>query len=131
MNKSGGKWRDITFRSDKNQSVVCVHSKEAREYARILENDPKVETYEVNVPLDMERYQYVNTIDIRKSYFEIAWTTDFVIHYVSGNFGIREIMVEAGLSKKAEIEKLEFSRRYWSSLRAVDWKIVIMEKKEV
>lgn len=131
MDKSKGKWRDITFRSSKNQSVVCVHSKEAREYAKILENDPKVETYEVNVPLDMEKYQYVNTIDIRKSYFEIAWATDFVLHYVDGNFGIREIIAETGLSKRAEIEKLEFSRRYWSSSKAVDWKIVIIEKEEV
>lgn len=131
MNKAVGKWRDISFRSEKNQKVVCVHSREAREYARVLESDELVVTYEACYKLDLERYQFINPIDIRKDYFEIEWATDFVLHFADGTMGIREIVTEAMLSKRANIEKLEFSRRYWSSSESVkDWKIVVMSRKE-
>lgn len=129
MDKLGKKRRDISFRSIKNQRVICVHSREAREYARILELDDMVVSYEACQSLDRERYQFVNTVDIRKDYFDIEWATDFVLHFANGSIGIREIATEAMLSKRANVEKLEFSRRYWSSSESVkDWKIVIMEK---
>lgn len=130
MNKAGGKCRDIIFKSNKNQKVMCVHSREAREYAKVIEEDPKVLTYEINVQLDMKKYVYVNPIDIRKEYFEISWTTDFLLHYVDGSVGIREMVIKSKLSKRSEIEKLEFSRRYWSASDVLDWKIVIVDKKE-
>lgn len=130
MDKIGKKCRDISFRSDKNQMVVCVHSREVREYARFLEAEETVIGYEAGYVLDQERYSFVNPIDIRKDYFETEWTTDFVLHYADGSIGIREITTEASLSKRATIEKLEFSRRYWSASEAADWKIVIMEKGE-
>lgn len=131
MDKAGGKRRDISFRSDKNGKVVCVHSRESREYARILETDELVVSYETCHLLDMERYQFINPIDIRKDYFDVEWATDFVIHYADGSMGIREIVTEAMLAKRANIEKLEFSRRYWSSSESVkDWKIVVMSRKE-
>lgn len=129
MDKVGKKCRDISFRSEKNQKVVCVHSREAREYARILESEPEILSYEVCFKLDRERYQFVSTVDIRKDYFDVEWATDFVLHFADGSIGIREIATEAMLSKRANVEKLEFSRRYWSSSESVkDWKIVIMEK---
>jgi hypothetical protein len=129
MDKSGGKRRDITFRSEKNGKVMCVHSRESREYARILESDDMVVSYEACQSLDRERYQFVSPIDIRKDYFDVEWATDFVLHFADGSIGIREIATEAMLSKRANVEKLEFSRRYWSSSESVkDWKIVIMEK---
>ena len=129
MDKVGKKCRDISFRSEKNQKVVCVHSREAREYARILESEPEILSYEVCFKLDRERYQFVSTVDIRKDYFDVEWGTDFVLHFADGSIGIREIATEAMLSKRANVEKLEFSRRYWSSSESVkDWKIVIMEK---
>lgn len=127
MNKIGKKCRDISFRSDKNGKVMCVHSREAREYARILETDSEVMSYEACPELDMERYQFVNSLDIRKDYFDVAWATDFVLHYADGSIGIREIVTEAMLEKRANIEKLEFSRRYWSSSESVkDWKIILI-----
>lgn len=130
MDKAGGKRRDISFRSEKNGKVVCVHSREAREYARILEQEAEVASYEACQELDMERYQFVSPIDIRKDYFDVEWATDFVLHFADGNIGIREIATEAMLSKRANIEKLEFSRRYWSVSEFVrDWKIIIMTKK--
>lgn len=129
MDKAVGKRRDISFRSEKNQRVVCVHSREAREYARILESELEVLSYEVCQSLDRERYQFVSTVDIRKDYFDTEWATDFVLHFADGSIGIREIVTEAMLSKRANVEKLEFSRRYWSSSESVrDWKIVLMEK---
>lgn len=129
MDKSGGKRRDITFRSEKNGKVMCVHSREAREYARILESDDMVVSYEACQSLDKERYQFVSPIDFRKDYFDVEWATDFVLHFADGSIGIREVAIEAMLAKRANIEKLEFSRRYWSVSESVkDWKIVIMEK---
>ena len=117
-------------RSQKNQAVLCVHSKEAREYARILEEDEQVKSFEVGYLLDQDRYTYVNPLDIRKDYFATQWTTDFVLHYADGRIGIRELIGKGGLTKRANVEKLEFSRRYWSSTEAADWKAVIMEKGE-
>lgn len=129
MDKVGKKCRDINFRSEKNQKVMCVHSREAREYARILESDELVVIYEACYKLDKERYQFVSPVDIRKDYFDVEWATDFVLHFADGSIGIREIATEAMLAKRANIEKLEFSRRYWSGSESVrDWKIVLMEK---
>lgn len=130
MDKARSKCRDICFRSEKNQKVVCVHSAMAREYARVLEQDPEVVSYEACYGLDMERYQYVDPVDIRKDYFSVEWTTDFVVSFSDGRMGIREIVTESMLEKRAAIEKLEFSRRYWAATKAADWKIVIMEKGE-
>jgi len=130
MDKLGKKRRDISFRSIKNQKVVCVHSREAREYARILESDSEIVSYEACFKLDRERYQFVSTVDVRKDYFDVEWATDFVLHFADGSIGIREIVTEAMLSKRANVEKLEFSRRYWSSSESVrDWKIVLMERR--
>ena len=53
MDKVGKKCRDISFRSEKNQKLVCVHSREAREYARILESDNMVVSYEACQCLDI------------------------------------------------------------------------------
>jgi len=128
MDKAGGKCRDIKFRSEKNGKVVCVHSEAARAYARVLEADENVVSYEAGFILDREKYQYIDTLDIRKEYFDTVWAFDFVIYYVDGKFGIREIVSEAMLEKRANIEKLEFSRRYWAVSGAADWKLVIMEK---
>lgn len=49
MDKARTKYRDIMFRSDKNQEVLCVHSAAAREYAKVLEADSNVVSYEVCV----------------------------------------------------------------------------------
>lgn len=128
MEKAQGKYRDIKFFSEKNQELVCVHSREAREYADQLEQAPNVVKYQVCKELDEARYQYINPIDIRKDYFAVAWTTDFVLHFSDGSMGIREVVAKDDLLKRAVIEKLEFSRRYWATLDARDWKMVIIER---
>lgn len=128
MDKVGRKCRDISFKSEKNQTIVCVHSREVREYARLLEQDSNVISYEVCYALELERYQFVNPLDIRKDYLNMRWTSDFVLNYKDGTIGIREITTEDSLTKRSTIEQLEFSRRYWSISQAADWKVVIMEK---
>ena len=80
--------------------------------------------------LDPDKYPFINTIGIRKEYFDTQWTSDFVIHFTDGRTGIRELTNKDGLSKRAAIEKLEFSRRYWSTTKVAEWKIVVMEKGE-
>ena len=130
MEKAGTKRRDSHFRSDKNGIVVCVHSREAREYARYLEAAADVASYEAGTVLDPDKYPFINSIGIRKEYFDTQWTSDFVIHFTDGRTGIRELTNKDGLSKRAAIEKLEFSRRYWSPTKVAEWKIVVMEKGE-
>lgn len=117
MEKAGQKTRDIRFFSEKNGRMVCVHIKEAREYTRWLECQSWVVSYECNV----ERYQYVNPIDIRKEYFSTQWGSDFLLHYADGRIAVREIVSPQDLDRRAVLERLEFSRRYWKSLD-VDWK---------
>ena len=128
MNKAKVKCRDIQFFSKKNNQMVCVHSREEREYARMLEEDSNVAFYEAGTELDRSRYSFVNPIGIRKSYFDTDWATDFVLQYEDGRIGVRELVSASALEKQAAIEKLEFSRRYWANSEASEWKVLIMEK---
>ena len=114
MERPGTKRRDIHFQSNKNGTVFCTHTEYAREYARLLEMDAEVISYEVGVELDLEKYSYIQGTDIRKDYMDGLWMSDFLIHYADGKKGVREIVTEEMLEKRAVIEKLEFSRRYWS-----------------
>lgn len=126
MEKVGTKGRKIKFFSRKNNCVIYVHSREQKMFAEILENDQNVKSYEAIKDLDINRYSRVNPINIRREYFEIAWSSDFVIHYQGGAIGIREIVSSKNIYKKAVIEKLELSRRYWLSLEIKDWKIIML-----
>ena len=130
MNKAKAKYRDIHFRSEKNGRVMCVHSAAERAYAKELEEDEQVLSYETGVALDPERHTYVNPLDIRKDYFKVEWASDFVVRFENGTVGVRELVQVEGLTKRAEMEKLEFSRRYWSLENVASWKVVIMEKGE-
>ena len=130
VNKAKAKYRDIHFRSEKNNKVMCVHSAAERTYARELEEDSSVLSYETGVALEPERYAYVNPIDIRKDYFKTDWASDFLVRFPDGRFGIREIISLEQLGKRAEMEKLEFSRRYWALENAAGWKVIVMEKGE-
>ena len=50
MEKAKTKYRDISFFSEKNQTMMCVHSRRAREYADLLEQVPEVASYQTSVP---------------------------------------------------------------------------------
>lgn len=125
MEKAGIRTRDIQFYSEKNRQMVCVHSRRARDFAKHLEQQPWVSSYETCVPLDLNRFQNVNPVDIRREYLQTPWTTDFVIRTADGRSAVREFVDAKNFAKKAVIEKLELSRRYWSVLDVADWKLVI------
>ena len=130
MNKAKEKYRDIHFRSEKNGKVMCVHSAAARSFAKELEEDDTILSYETCVALNRQRYTYVNALGIRKAYFETEWASDFRLHFLNGSIGIRELVSIEGLTKRSEMEKLEFSRRYWAAENVTSWKIIVIEKEE-
>lgn len=127
MEKAQRKTRDIKFYSEKNSSMVLVHSREARQYCDRLETDGQVKSYECSVILDRQKYIHVARHSIRKEYFAVEWASDFVLRYVDGRFGVRELVRRSDIMKRAALERLEFSRRYWVSEGVYDWKIVVME----
>lgn len=125
MEKARIRTRDIQFWSEKNQAMICVHSRRARDFARWLEQQPWVASYETCVPLALDKLPHVNPVDIRREYLEAAWTTDFLIQTADGRKTVREFIDAKDFVKKSVIEKLELSRRYWSVLDITDWKLVV------
>jgi len=128
MDKPGKKVRDIRFYSEKNQKIMIVHSEGARAYSKYLEDREEVESYEVGKLLDEGRVKMVSRVDIRGEYISQEWTSDFVIKYQDGITGVREIIRPSDLEKRAEVEKLELSRRYWAMLGVANWKVVVLGK---
>ena len=128
MDKPGKKVRDIRFFSEKNQKIQIVHSEGARAYSKYLEDREEIESYEAGKLLDEGRLQMVSRVDIRGEYSSQEWTSDFVIKYQDGITGVREIIRPSDLEKRAEVEKLELSRRYWTLMGVKDWKVVVLGK---
>ena len=128
MEKSGLHTRDIRFFSQKNQKMICVHSRAAKDYAKYLENQPHVIGYETSELLQMDRFQHISPLNIRKAYLAEKWTTDFLLHYADGRTGVREILDGMDLTKRADVEKLELSRRYWATMDVSDWKLVVQKE---
>lgn len=131
MHKDKARTRDIYFFSQKSNQMMCVHSERAREHARRLEEDGGVESYEVNVQLNIDQYPYLSAVDIRASYFQTQWTSDFMVRYRDGRREIQEIVNVEDLKKRAMIEKLELSRRYWELMQVSKWRVVLESGGEV
>ena len=129
MDKSGRKTRDIKFYSKKNEAMVIVHSKEARAYTKYLEDMEHVSSYVAGKAIDPVRLQMISKLDIRGDYFKQDWESDFYVLFDDGTVAVRELTTTEAFSKRAEIEKLELSRRYWSSAGVTDWKIIWMGGK--
>ena len=127
MDKAGMKTRDIRFFSSKNDKIICIHSKWARDYAKYLEQQPWVQSYQAVVPLEPDYMQYVSPIDIRSLYFKSEWATDFLIRFVDGRKGVRELVHREDLTKRAMVERLELSRRYWAVRDIDEWKVVLVD----
>lgn len=53
MERTGGRTRDIRFYSPKNNEIVCLHSKWARDYTKYLETQTWVQSYEAGHPLPL------------------------------------------------------------------------------
>ena len=105
--------------------MVSVRSPLARDYAKWLEDQPWVSGYETGVKLAPSQMDHVSRVDIRSAYFETAWESDLMLTHADGRKEIREIISAEQLRKRAEVEKLELSRRYWNGLDIDDWQIVV------
>lgn len=127
MDKAGMKTRDIRFFSSKNDKIICIHSKWARDYAKYLEQQPWVQSYQAVVPLEPDYMQRVSPVDIRSLYFKGEWATDFLIRFVDGRKGVRELVHREDLTKRAMVERLELSRRYWAVRDIDEWKVVLVD----
>ena len=110
MDRAGKKVRDIAYHSAKNGGMVTVHSEAARAYSKYLEERSEITAYEACKPLDINRLDALQKTDIR---------------HADGTAAVRELVNAADLTKRAEVEKLELSRRYWAALGVNDWMVVI------
>lgn len=128
MDKTESKYRDIQFYSEKNETLMSVHSRDTKVYADLLEASPHVVKYRCLLPLEPSFMEEVSRLGIRPVYFETAWASDFWIENADGTTGIREVLPIRHPIKKAMIEKLELSRRYWKQLDVDDWKIVVIDR---
>ena len=126
MERAGERTRNIRFYSQKNNEIVCLHSKWARDYARWLETQPWASSYEASFPLDADIMGRVSRAGIRADYLQTEWTTDFVLRYADGRKGVRELIQRQQLKKKAYVERLELSRRYWTTTDT-EWMVVIVD----
>ena len=129
MERAGRKTRDIQFFSEKNIKMVCLHSPAARDYAKYLEKQPWVKSYEAGVLLSEELYCHISPVGIRALYFKTDWESDFLLHFADGRRSVRELVRENALQKASTVERLEFSRRYWAATDVDEWKIVLVPGK--
>lgn len=60
--------REIQFYSHKNKSLIIVHSQQAHNYAKRLENEA-VTAYQACVLLSPNQFDGVSRLRIRKEYF--------------------------------------------------------------
>lgn len=127
MERTGERTRDIRFYSSKNNDIVCLHSKWARDYAKWLEAQPWVQNYEAGCPLDADIMGRISRAGIRTDYLQAGWATDFVIRCADGHKGVRELILKEQLGKKAYVERLELSRRYWTATDT-EWMVVIVDR---
>lgn len=126
MERSDARTRDIRFYSPKNNEIVCLHSKWARDYAKWLEELPWVQSYQASCPLDADIISRISRAGIRTDYLQTGWATDFVLRYADGRKGVRELILRENLKKKAHVERLELSRRYWAATDT-EWMVVIVD----
>lgn len=129
MEKVKAHRRDIQFFSRKNDMLYVVHTDIVERYAKYLEGDQSVKAYSPCVPLSTEKVSEVNPLDIRAEYLaKSMWETDFLIEHMNGTQAVREVACVDDFKKRAVVEQLELSRRYWAAQGIDDWKIVIFRK---
>lgn len=126
MERSDARTRDIRFFSEKNGDIVVLHSKWARDYAKWLEEQPWVQSYEASCHLDADIMGRISRAGIRTDYLQTGWATDFLICCADGRKVVRELILKEQLKKKACVERLELSRRYWAATDT-EWMVVIVD----
>ena len=75
--------------------------------------------------LDADIMGRISRAGIRTDYLQAGWATDFVLRYADGHKGVRELIQRKQLKKKAYVERLELSRRYWT-VTDTEWMVVIV-----
>lgn len=128
MNPKNQQKREIKFSSPKNNRLLVVNSEAAMSVASKLESDSNVVSYQPNWPLENDALNRISHVDIRASYFQKVWTTDFRLILRGGVPAVRELVTLNNLSVRAYIERLELSRRYWELLGVTNWKIIVVEE---
>ena len=128
MDKFKANRRDIQIFSQKNGRLMLLHSEKDLRYSSRLEKDPLVVSYEPCVLLEEEGMARVNPLDIRSEYLDgsTMWESSFLVEYEGDTRVIYELIEDAAqLQKRAVVEKLELSRRYWAGMGITDWKVVV------
>ena len=128
MNPKNQQKREIKFSSPKNNRLLVVNSEAAMSVASKLESDSNVVSYQPNWPLENDALSRISHVDIRASYFQKVWTTDFRLILRGGVPAVRELVTLNNLSVRAYLERLELSRRYWELLGVTNWKIIVVEE---
>ena len=85
-----------------------------------VDKDKEVKSFEVNVILEGNDTVVKGGWNPPEKY-----TSDFLICFQNGNKAIREAVFRKQLDKPSMIEKLEYSRRYWSAHGIDDWGIIV------
>ena len=127
MKKAKKRQREIRFHSPKCGRLICINSYAEQAYANVLEADEQVEGFEENYCLNTERFQNIDPVGIRSSYFDQEWKTDFLVHKKDGSHAVRELVRGDELTRNTVLEQLELSRRYWEVEGVSDWKIILVE----
>ena len=133
MEKFKSNRRDIQFFSKKNGKLLILHSEQALVYALRLEDNPHVVSYEPCVFLEAEGMTRVSPLDIRAEYLDVSttWESSFLVEHGDGTRGICELVeCSESLQKRAVVEKLELSRRYWAGMGISDWRVVIFKARD-
>lgn len=129
MRKANIITREIMFVSKKDGQFKVVTNDDELAFAQKLEADDTVIRYHTSVPLE-NFAQIIYLTNIRKAYREAEWLTSFVVEYADGTTAAYEIIRLYHLEKRAEVEKLEISRRYWTSVGVDKWQMIDMSVEE-
>ena len=118
--------REISFVSKKDGQVKVVTNDDEFKFSQKLEADDTVVRYQTSVPLENWTTR-TYLAGIRKAYRETDWLTSFVVEYTDGTKAAYEIIRQYHLEKRADVEKLEISRRYWTAIGVDKWQLIVMK----
>lgn len=120
---------EIRFVSKKDGLVKLVSNRDELKFAQQLDEDDTVVRYQTSVPMENWTARTYST-GIRKTYRETKWLTSFIVEYTDGTKAAYEVIREYHLEKRAEVEKLEISRRYWTAVGMDKWKMILLKGTE-
>ena len=126
MTKNPSSILDIRFASPKAVDMVVVHLREAVDYAKRLDADANVLSYETDVPLTSWQ-EKTNPVGIRKAYLQSGWKSDFLIKLADGTTAVRELVKQSDLTKKAVVEQLD-EDRHKEGGNDMGWAVVVVDE---